>query len=397
MPSEFWWLWTCSLMICLGSNIGSFLALYLTVVQNRSAVYAGLMVSLFGLGKSAGSIVGGICTDRVGRRATVTFALTSNAISTAALAIANDTWPIALSTFLVGMTGTAAGPPIMALIGDITSPELRSRAYSLLYWGWNMALGIAAPSAGLLATSGYGWIFFCDIAITLTCMAVLAIRLKSMDTYRAPHSDSRDQVTGKGGDSLASAVRNRRFISVLILALVLNMLLQQGWSTLPIHMEHQNFDASEYGIAIAVNGISIFLLQIPVSRWLEQANRATVLSIGMMLSGAGFGLTAYSDSLIFYAITVLIWSMGEILYAPAALAEVADLSPEHSHGRYQGLYTLSSSAAVFLGPLIGGVVLENYGSGALWGACAAIALLGTAGHRALKNPQTAALSSDPLA
>ncbi len=34
---------------------------------------------------------------------------------------------------------------------------------------------------------------------------------------------------------------------------------------------------------------------------------------------------------------MLIWTLGEIIYAPVASAYVADIAPEHLRGRYQGV------------------------------------------------------------
>jgi MFS family permease len=41
------------------------------------------------------------------------------------------------------------------------------------------------------------------------------------------------------------------------------------------------------------------------------------------------------------ALTVLIWTLGEIIYAPVASAYVADIAPEHLRGRYQGAWGLT--------------------------------------------------------
>jgi dipeptide/tripeptide permease len=38
---------------------------------------------------------------------------------------------------------------------------------------------------------------------------------------------------------------------------------------------------------------------------------------------------------------VLIWTLGEIIYAPVASACVADIAPKHLRGRYQGAWVLT--------------------------------------------------------
>ena len=73
LPRTFWWLWTSTLVNRLGGFVVTFLALYLTRDQGYSATYAGLVASLYGLGGALGAVVGGVLTDRVGRRSTTSF------------------------------------------------------------------------------------------------------------------------------------------------------------------------------------------------------------------------------------------------------------------------------------------------------------------------------------
>jgi MFS family permease len=74
---------------------------------------------------------------------------------------------------------------------------------------------------------------------------------------------------------------------------------------------------------------------------------------------------------------------------------VAELSPAHARGRYQGVYSLSWSLASFLGPALGGLLLQYAGGGAVWGGCALRGTLAAAGHLVLGRRTTAAPASVP--
>ncbi|WBO68964.1 MFS transporter [Streptomyces camelliae] len=69
LPRPFRWLWTSTLISRLGSFVAPFLVLYLTAERGYSASFAGMVAALFGAGGAAASLVGGMLTDRVGRRA----------------------------------------------------------------------------------------------------------------------------------------------------------------------------------------------------------------------------------------------------------------------------------------------------------------------------------------
>jgi MFS family permease len=74
------------------------------------------------------------------------------------------------------------------------------------------------------------------------------------------------------------------------------------------------------------------------------------------------------------AFTVLVWTFGEIVYAPVASAYVADLAPEHLRGRYQGAWGLTWGLAFVLAPIVGAAIYEWNPDG-LWFTCGLLGLL----------------------
>jgi hypothetical protein len=63
-----------------------------------------------------------------------------------------------------------------------------------------------------------------------------------------------------------------------------------------------------------------------------------VIAAGLALIGVGFGLTAMAHTVPALAVTVVLWTFGEMIAAPVGSAYVAELSPEHLRGRYLGLW-----------------------------------------------------------
>jgi MFS family permease len=83
-----------------------------------------------------------------------------------------------------------------------------------------------------------------------------------------------------------------------------------------------------------------------------------------------------------FAATVLVWTLGEILFAAVSSAIMADLAPPHLRGRYSGLYGTAFSVAALLGPL-GGSWLLGIGSWLPWVTCAGLCAASGAGALAL--------------
>ncbi|MGH9904865.1 MAG: MFS transporter, partial [Pyrinomonadaceae bacterium] len=80
-----------------------------------------------------------------------------------------------------------------------------------------------------------------------------------------------------------------------------------------------------------------------------------------------FGALALIDSVPGAALTVVIWTFGEMIFLPASGAYVSDIAPREQAGAYMGLYTMGFSVALAVGPWLGTRLLEDYGPLAVWG------------------------------
>ena len=110
------------------------------------------------------------------------------------------------------------------------------------------------------------------------------------------------------------------------------------------------------------------------------------LVVAAWLVGMGYGLAAISSTLPLYALTVAIWTLGEIAAAAVAPSVVADLSPVELRGLYQGVFGAAWGLSFFVGPMIGGWVLEHLGGWALWGGCFALGCLLALGYLGMTRP-----------
>ncbi|MFJ3790560.1 MDR family MFS transporter [Kitasatospora sp. NPDC090091] len=385
LPRQFWWLWTSTLINRLGGFVVTFLALYLTADRGYSASYAGLVASLFGLGSAIASIGAGVLTDRIGRRPTLVTAQLGTALFTAVLGFADGPVAIAVVAFLVGLCNNATRPATSAIIADIVPAADRVRAYSLNYWAINIGFGLSAAVAGLIATRGYLTLFLLDALSTLVCAVVIFVRIPETKP------DAPAARAGEPSIGLGTVFADARFMAVVGLNLLLALVAQQGSTTLAVDMGRAGISSTEYGLVIGLNGLLIVVLQIPLSQWMEGRSRTALLIASALFIGWGFGLTALAGSSAwFFAFTVAVWTIGEILNAPTMMGLVAELSPTHARGRYQGVYSLSWSLASFLGPAFGGVLLERAGGAVVWGACAVCGTVAAAGYALLGRQPGAA-------
>ncbi|MFF6949369.1 MDR family MFS transporter [Streptomyces iakyrus] len=386
LPREFWWLWTSTLVNRLGAFVATFMALYLTLDRGYSATYAGLVAALHGLGGVLSSLGGGVMADRLGRRPTLLIAQASTAVSVALLGFVHDPVAIAGVAFLVGMASNASRPAVQAMMADIVRPEDRIRAFSLNYWAINLGFAVSSMAAGFIAEVSYRAGFLIEAGMTMACAILVFLRLpESMPAGPAvqPAGSAVRAAAPDDSVSLGTVLRDGRFMSVVGLSFLIALIFQQGSVGLPVAMGEAGFTPAEYGMAIAVNGVLIVVLQIPVTRFIEHRDPRRLLVVSSLLAGYGFALTAFAGSVGVIALTVCVWTLAEIVNAPTQTGLVVRLSPVHGRGRYQGMYTMSWSVAALVAPLLSGFVIDRFGAEWLWGSCAVLGTVAGAGYAAL--------------
>ncbi|MFJ4889346.1 MDR family MFS transporter [Streptomyces sp. NPDC088788] len=376
LPREFWWLWTSTLINRLGAFVATFMALYLTLDRGYSASYAGLVASLHGLGGVVSSLVAGVMTDRFGRRPTLLVAQVSTAGSVALLGFMQDPVAIAGVAFLVGMASNASRPAVQAMMADIVRPEDRVRAFSLNYWAINLGFAVSSIGAGFIAEFSYLAGFLIEAGMTLVCAFVVFAKLPESK----PVQVAKETAPAVG---LGTVLRDGRFMSVVGLSFLVALVFQQGSVGLPVAMGEAGFTPADYGTAMAVNGVMIVVLQIPVTRFIEHRDPRRLLVVSSILAGYGFGLTAFAGSVGVFTLTVCVWTLAEIVNAPTQTGLVVRLSPVHGRGRYQGMYTLSWALASLVAPVMSGLVIDRFGAAYLWGLCAVVGTVAGLGYALL--------------
>ncbi|TYC06884.1 MFS transporter [Micromonospora sp. WP24] len=365
LPARFWYLWTGTLINRLGSFVLVFLAIYLTQERGFSASQAGLVIGLWGVGGAVGTTIGGTLADRWGRRPTLFTAQLGGAVMMLALGLARPLWAVALGALLLGAFAEAARPAFGAMMIDVVPEKDRLRAFSLNYWAINLGFASAAVLAGFAAQAGYLLLFIIDAATTLVTALIIFTRVG--ETRRArPVSKGAAAPTG----ALRTILADRVFLGFVALNLFAALIFLQHISMLPIAMGDSGLSPATYGTVIALNGVLIVVGQLFVPRLIRGRSRSHVLALAALVTGVGFGLTAFAEAAWFYGLTVLIWTLGEMLQSPSNATLIAELSPGELRGRYQGVFSLSWQIAGAAAPILGGLIREHAGNSTLWVGCA---------------------------
>ena len=386
LPTAFWWLWAGTLVNRAGAFVLPFLAFYLTDELDLTPAFVGLVLATFGFGSIIATLLGGVLADRLGRRPVLLGSQLSTAATLVALGLTTTPTAVLILCGLLGLTSNTSRPAFSAMMTDIVPAEDRVRAFSLNYWAINLGFAIAPVLGGLLARSGYLSLFIVDAATTLVFALLVFLRVpETHPTPGAPRSTT--------AGSMVDVLRDRVFVSFVVLTFGFAVVFMQHLSTLPVQMGDEGLSPAQYGTVIALNGALIVLVTVPVTRWLQRYSRARVLAVSGVFVGLGFGATMWASTPTEYAATVVVWTVGEVIGASVGPAVVADLSPAAMRGRYQGVFGFSFAAAALVAPLVGGAVYDRLGSHVLWTGCAVVSFVTAAGHLAIGPARSRRLAS----
>lgn len=147
--------------------------------------------------------------------------------------------------------------------------------------------------------------------------------------------------------------------------------------TLSQHLQANIIDGVKlFAALISINGFTVLILQIPVTRWSERFTFTKRILLGCILFAIGETGFAFSTNWIPFIISMLIFTLGEILVIPAEYAQVDEITPSHLRGTYYGAQSLGEFGN-FLGPWFGGILLSVYGGTTMFLFMAFISLLGS--------------------
>ena len=372
LPPTFWWLWLGTLVNRTGTFIEPFFILYLTGPRHVSISTAGVVLTVWGVGSVISQPIGGVLTDRFGRRTTLAASLIATAAALFALSFARQLWVLSVLVFVLGVVADMYRPAATAAIADVVAEPDRNRAYALQFWAINLGFSVAATSAGLLLHFGFGVLFVLD---ALTTLAFGLIALRFVPETRPEHHEAPARLL----DPLRLFARDRLLLAATVLILIYSLLYAQVNVTLPLAITHAGLSSSVYGFVIAINGFLIVVLQPLTMGWLSTVPRRLSLPAGVALVGIGIALSGACRTPWQFAATVVVWTVGEVATAGSFQALIASLAPAHMRGRYAGAIGLAWGASGLLAPLLGaaGFALSQ---GLLWSGCLVLGLVSAAGQ-----------------
>ena len=359
-----------------------FLTIFLTKSLGFSLIEAGLATSVFGIGSLAGSWLGGWLSDRIGTYRVIFWSLVLSAFGFWALIFVKTFYPFCLVIFIASTFAESFRPATLAAIADYSTKENQTRAISLIRLAINLGIAIGPAIGGLVAgLFGYHWLFILD---GLTCLLAAIFLIFAL---KPKASQSKKEETAP--QKIKSAYLDYVFILFMFICLINDIAFMQILSTIPLYFkEVYTLTESQIGLFFTVNGLLIFLVEMPIIYLLEKRFKSMEPVIwGALLMGIGHlafvVLPIGWAAIILYTLLI---SFGEIINFPFTTSISIERSNESQRGQYMGLMTMMFSLTFILAPIIGTSIVDRFGFNNLWISMGLINILAFGLYIAIRKP-----------
>lgn len=360
LPPAAWVLFGGTFINRFGTFVMPFLVIYMTR-QGYSVGQAGIAVSAYGAGHIMASMLGGHLADSIGRRHTIALSMFASAGAMIALSQARSYGVLLVLTVLAGAAAELYRPASTALIGDLVTPEQRVAAFAMYRFAVNLGFAAGPATAGFIAEQSFQSLFVID-AVTSVAYGLVAL-------FALPHGLRGQSKGERASEGIRVALRDRRFVLFLLATLTVTWTEFQIHTTLPLYMQTQGLSITTYGLLMSINGLMIVFLELALTSWTQRFPAQWMIAAGYGLSALGFACTGLAHTVPALAATVVLWTLGEMIYAPVTGAYVIGLAPERYRGRYTGLWVMMWSCGMLIGPALGTFLFQR-NPAYLWTACA---------------------------
>lgn len=371
LSREVWWLSAITLINRAGTMVIPFLSLYLTKSLSFTLADVGWIMSFFGLGSVVGTWIGGKLTDIIGYYKVMLVSLVFTSILFVLLQYVQTFQGFCIGIFLVMLVADSFRPAMFVALNAYSKPENKTRSVTLIRLAINLGFSAGPAVAGLIITGiGYQGLFWVD-GITCGLAAVLLLNVLNPKKVKIL-----DEVKT---ENPISVYKDKAFLVFFIAMFIFGFVFLQYFSTMPLYYKDSRLLSElEIGLLMGFNGFFIFLFEMPLIKWLEDAKKSKIklVALGLFLVALSFvvlNLTSWIGILI---VGMLLMTVGEMIAFPFSNAFAVERAKKGNQGEYMALYSISFSLSHIFSHNMGMQTVGKFGFTTTWYAITVFALFG---------------------
>ena len=361
LSKEVWWLSLITLINRAGTMVIPFLSLYLTEDLGFTLSNVGTIMTAFGLGSVLGSWLGGKLTDKIGYYKIMVFSLFVSGFMFIGLQYLKTIYTLSFGIFALMVIADMFRPAMFVALSAYSKPENKTRSVTLIRLAINLGFSAGPAIGGLIIVGlGYGGLFWVD---GITCIAATLVLINVLHPKKAR---VQDQIKV---DNPYSAYKDKPFIIFLFALFLFGFIFLQYFSTMPLYYRSEHhLSELQIGLLLGANGFFIFLLEMPLIKYLENTRfaKTSLILFGAFLTAASFlilNFSSWSGILIF---GMFLMTVGEMIAFPFANAFALQQAKKGNQGEYMALYSIAFSFAHIFGHKTGMELVEDFGFDNTW-------------------------------
>ena len=361
LSNEVWWLSLITLINRAGTMVIPFLSLYLTKNLDFSLSNVGWIMTAFGFGSFCGSWLGGKLTDKIGFYKVMVYSLMATGFLFVGLQYLKTFESLCIGIFLVMLVADTFRPAMFVALSAYSKPENKTRSVTLIRLAINLGFS-AGPAIGgiIITTIGYGGLFWID---GITCLLAGLLLLNVLHPKKSKPLDDIKVENPK------SAYKDKSYWLFLLSMVLFGIVFLQYFSTIPIYYKDvHTLTELEIGLLLGMNGFLIFIFEMPLVKWLENA-RFTITGLilfGAILTGLSFAVLNFTTWIGIVIIGMFLMTIGEMIAFPFSNAFAMKRAARGNQGEYMALYSIAFSIAHIFGHNSGMQLVEKYGFNFTW-------------------------------
>ncbi|MDF2609409.1 MAG: major facilitator superfamily protein [Lachnospiraceae bacterium] len=360
----------------IGNFVYPFLTLLLTSKIGMGEEQVGLYLLTASISQIPGSLLGGKLSDVMGRKKIMITFMSLAALCFIPCAIFLDypstimyvPWLLILASFFNSIVGPSSG----AMMNDLTGPENRQAAFSMLYMGMNVGTAIGSIVAGFLFNNYIELLFLGDAATTLISIILLAKFVEETkpteeDFEKIDNTRSDEQV--ESGGMFAALLKRPRLFIFAILNTVFSFIYAQTHFSMPLQANAifgEDLGARYFGTFNMINCLEVIFLTTIITILTKKIRPLYNVTIAGIFYAVGFGMIYFVSNFWTFVLSTLIWTVGEIINATNIGVYLANHTPISHRGRFNAIISLITGTGGAISPYIMGGFIAKNGVGNVW-------------------------------
>lgn len=348
-----------------GAMVLPFISIYLNQELGFSLKKCGIVMACFGLGSVAGAFIGGILTDKIGFFKVMATSLILTGLTFYGVMFLKDFYILCGGIFMLSLIADTFRPANLTAIEAFSKEGNITRSLSLVRLAINLGYAFGPFMGGYIASLlGYDFLFIFNGTAVLMGGLLFFFLFRNKKQRSSPIELNEDQVKNPN-----HPWNNKPYLLYLGLFLLTLIVFFQLIYSIPLFFKTDfGFDERKIGLLMALNGLIIAIIEMPLIYKIENRFRTvTLVVIGGILIAISFVFLSIIPHFITAALVFTVFiTVGEILSFPFSNTYALTFAEDHNRGKYMGFYTMTFSLSLVLCPIIGLWIVEDYGFDILW-------------------------------